>query len=59
MVERIKNYIKDSVNELKKVRWLGWKETYELTFNIFIFTLIFVILYGIIDFILARFILLF
>jgi preprotein translocase SecE subunit len=59
MIEKIKIYIKESINELKKVKWLTWRETYELTFNIFIFTLIFLVLYGIIDFILVRFILLF
>jgi preprotein translocase SecE subunit len=59
MIEKIKIYIKESINELKKVKWLTLRETYELTFNIFIFTLIFLVLYGIIDFILVRFILLF
>ncbi len=43
------NYLKDSFNELKKVNWLSREETVNLTIEVLIFSLIFVILYGIFD----------
>ncbi len=47
--EKIKSYLKDSFNELKKVNWLSRKETINLTVEILIFSLIFVLLYGLFD----------
>jgi preprotein translocase SecE subunit len=49
MVEKIKNYLKESFLELKKVKWLTREETINLTLEVIIFSLIFVIIYGIFD----------
>jgi preprotein translocase SecE subunit len=55
MVEKIKNYLKDSFNELKKVNWLSKKETVDLTIEVIIFSLIFVIIYGIFEALFVKF----
>jgi preprotein translocase SecE subunit len=49
MVEKIKNYLKESFLELKKVKWLTREETINLTLEVIIFSLIFVVIYGIFD----------
>jgi preprotein translocase SecE subunit len=49
MVEKIKNYLKESFLELKKVKWLTREETISLTLEVIIFSLIFVVIYGIFD----------
>jgi preprotein translocase SecE subunit len=49
MVEKIKNYLKESFLELKKVKWLTKEETINLTLEVIIFSLIFIIIYGIFD----------
>lgn len=49
MFDKIINYIKDSVNELKKVNWISKKETLELTLEVVLFVLIFLVIYGIFD----------
>jgi preprotein translocase SecE subunit len=54
MVEKIKNYLKESFLELKKVKWLTKEETINLTLEVVIFSLIFVIVYGIFDALLVR-----
>lgn len=54
MKDRIINYIKDSISEFKKVKWLTPKETFNFTLNVILFTIIFSIFYGILDFILSR-----
>ena len=54
MIEVIKNYLKESISEFKKVNWLTWKETVDLTVKVILFTILFAIFYGIIDFVLSR-----
>jgi preprotein translocase SecE subunit len=49
MVEKIKNYLKESFLELKKVKWLTKEETINLTLEVIIFSLVFVVIYGIFD----------
>jgi preprotein translocase SecE subunit len=49
MVEKIKNYLKESFLELKKVKWLTKEDTINLTLEVIIFSLIFVVIYGIFD----------
>ena len=54
MIERVKNYLKESIIEFKKVNWLTLKETTDLTIKVILFTILFAIFYGIIDFVLSR-----
>jgi preprotein translocase SecE subunit len=54
MVEKIKNYLKESFLELKKVKWLTREETINLTLEVIIFSSIFVVIYGIFDAIVVR-----
>jgi preprotein translocase SecE subunit len=54
MVEKIKNYLKESFLELKKVNWLTREETINLTLEVIIFSLIFVVIYGIFDALVVR-----
>ena len=54
MVERIKNYLKESFWELKKVKWLTKEETINLTLEVILFSLIFIFIYGIFDALLVR-----
>jgi preprotein translocase SecE subunit len=54
MVEKIKNYLKESFLELKKVKWLTREETINLTLEVIIFSLIFVVIYGIFDALMVR-----
>jgi preprotein translocase SecE subunit len=49
MVDKIKNYLKESFLELKKVKWLTKEDTINLTLEVIIFSLIFVVIYGIFD----------
>jgi len=53
-IEKIKNYLKESFLELKKVKWLTRQETIDLTLQVIIFSFIFLIIYGIFDAILVR-----
>mgnify|MGYP001123472612 CR=1 FL=1 len=54
MIEKIKNYLKGSFLELKNVKWLTQKETLNLTLEVIIFSLIFIVIYGIFDALLIR-----
>jgi preprotein translocase SecE subunit len=54
MLNRILNYLKESITELKKISWLNWKETLILTINIVLFVFLFVIIYWLFDFILLK-----
>ncbi len=54
---KIRDYIIESVNELKKVNWISLKETQRLTINVILFSILFAIIYGILDFIFSRIIL--
>jgi preprotein translocase SecE subunit len=54
MVEKIKNYLKESFLELKKVKWLTREETINLTLEVIIFSLIFIVIYGIFDALVVR-----
>ena len=58
MLEKVQNYLKESFLELKKVKWLTREETVNLTLEVIIFSLIFVVIYGIFDAILVRILLL-
>ncbi|BCX15255.1 MAG: hypothetical protein KatS3mg097_147 [Candidatus Parcubacteria bacterium] len=49
MLSNILNFIKKSFNELKKVNWLSSYETLRLTGEVIVFSLIFAIIYGIVD----------
>ncbi|MCS7200967.1 MAG: preprotein translocase subunit SecE [Patescibacteria group bacterium] len=49
-LDRIKNYLKDSLIELKKVKWLTRQETINLTLEVLIFSFIFLVIYGIFDY---------
>jgi preprotein translocase SecE subunit len=53
-IEKIKNYLKESFLELKKVKWLTRQETIDLTLQVILFSLIFVVIYGIFDAILLK-----
>jgi preprotein translocase SecE subunit len=53
-IEKIKNYLKESFLELKKVKWLTRQETIDLTLQVILFSLIFIVIYGIFDAILVR-----
>jgi len=57
MKEKIINYFKESITELKKVNWISLKDTQQLTLNVILFSLLFVIIYGILDFLFSRIIL--
>jgi preprotein translocase SecE subunit len=54
MFNKIINYLKDSLVELKKISWLSWQETLNLTINIILFTITFVIIYWLFDLLLLR-----
>jgi len=56
MKDKIINYLKESIGELKKVNWISLKDTQKLTLNVILFSLLFVFIYGILDFIFSRFI---
>jgi len=56
MKDKIINYLKESTGELKKVNWISLKDTQKLTLNVILFSLLFVFIYGILDFIFSRFI---
>ena len=58
MLEKIQNYLKESFLELKKVKWLTKEETINLTLEVIVFSLIFVVIYGVFDAILVRILLL-
>lgn len=58
ILDRINDYLKKSFIELKKVTWLSKKETLRFTFEVIIFSIIFVIIYGIFDSLLVRLLLL-
>ncbi len=58
-LEYLISYFKKSLNELQKVNWLSQKETLNLTWEVIVFSLTFIFLYGIIDSILVSFLLLF
>jgi preprotein translocase SecE subunit len=49
MFQNIKEYLKTSFSEFKKVKWLTKEETINLTIEILIFSFIFVLIYGIFD----------
>jgi preprotein translocase SecE subunit len=54
MFNKIINYLKESLVELKKISWLSWQETLNLTINIILFTITFVIIYWLFDLLLLR-----
>ncbi|GIW67496.1 MAG: hypothetical protein KatS3mg096_364 [Candidatus Parcubacteria bacterium] len=54
MLVKIQNYLKESFLELKKVKWLTREETFNLTLEVIIFSLIFVVIYGVFDSVLVR-----
>lgn len=54
MFNKIINYIKESLVELKKVKWLTRKETIDLTLEVIFFSLIFVVIYGFFDALIIR-----
>ncbi len=58
-LKKITEYLKKSLNELNKIHWLTKKETLNLTSEVVIFSLFFVIIYGIIDSFLVRILLFF
>jgi preprotein translocase SecE subunit len=57
MIEKIINYIKESINEAKKVSWLTPNETKKITIEVILFSLLLAIIYGLTDTILSRLIL--
>jgi preprotein translocase SecE subunit len=57
MIEKIINYIKESINEVKKVSWLTPNETKKITIEVILFSLLLAIIYGLTDTILSRLIL--
>lgn len=58
LVRKLTNYLKESYLELKKVSWLSKEETWELTLRIIFFSLTLAIIFGLIDMILAKLIVL-
>jgi preprotein translocase SecE subunit len=57
MIEKIINYVKDSINEIKKVSWLTPKETKRITIEVILFSLLLAIIYGLTDTFFSRLIL--
>jgi preprotein translocase SecE subunit len=57
MIEKIINYVKDSINEIKKVSWLTPKETKKITIEVILFSLLLAIIYGLTDTFFSRLIL--
>ncbi|MGC8981504.1 MAG: preprotein translocase subunit SecE [Minisyncoccia bacterium] len=57
MIEKIINYVKESINELKKVSWLTPSETKKITIEVILFSFLLAVIYGITDTILSRLIL--
>lgn len=57
-LEKLIDYLKKSYNELKKVNWLSREETLNLTLEVIGFSVLFVIIYGLVDSLLVRFLLL-
>lgn len=53
-IGKIKNYLKESFLELKKVKWLSRADTLNLTVEVIIFALIFAAIYGLFDAILVK-----
>lgn len=58
MIQGIIAYVRESVSELKKVNWLSWQETYRLTAEVLLFSILFGLIYGLLDFIFVKLILL-
>jgi len=56
-LKALKEYLKASFLELKKVKWLTQKETIDLTLEVIFFSLTFFVIYGIVDSILVGIIL--
>lgn len=54
MFDKIKKYLQDSWAETKKVQWLTKEDTKKLTIEVILFSLTFVVIYGLIDALLAR-----
>ncbi len=49
MIERVKKYISESVNELKKVNWLSKNEVLSFSLKVIIFSLLMALILGIFD----------
>ena len=47
---RLPRYIRESIQEVKKVTWPNRKETWKLTFAVFVFTAVFTIFIIIVDY---------
>ena len=57
MTARIVEYVKQSINELRKVNWLTARETQKIVIEVLLFSFLLAVIYGLIDNILARLIL--
>lgn len=53
MLKRLKEYIKNSISELKKVSWPGRKDIYRNTLLVIVICLLMAIFLGLIDFLLS------
>jgi len=59
MFAKIKRYLQESWAEMKNVKWLTKEETRKLTIEVILFSLTFVLVYGFIDTLLTRGVILF
>jgi preprotein translocase SecE subunit len=58
MIKAILTYLRESTIEFKKVNWLSWHEVYRLTIEVLLFSAFFGVIYGLLDFIFIKLILL-
>ncbi|MER3406826.1 MAG: preprotein translocase subunit SecE [Patescibacteria group bacterium] len=47
--DKIKTYLKETISEVKKINWLSKKETIDLTLNVILFSLFFLIFFAVVD----------
>jgi len=51
---RLPKYIRQSIQEMKKVTWPGKKETWKLTFAVLVFSAVFTVFIIIVDYVFKR-----
>lgn len=56
-MNKVIKYIQESINEIKKVSWLSPREIKRITLEVILFSLLLAIIYGVLDTVLSRLIL--
>ncbi len=54
MVKKVTNYIKESVEELRKVNWLSFQGAKDMTISVILFSLTIAAILGILDMIFVK-----